>query len=164
VIALVRVDNRLVHGQIVETWVPKLGIRRILVADDQCASNRLACSAMTLALPEDLPADVVAVDALDWAAAAAAPEPTLLLFREVEGLRRAAGRALPPGLLPRVNLGNVHFAPGRRPITPSVFLREEELGFLRDLAARGFPVEARGHPTPAPGGRGAVGRRFQRAG
>ena len=33
-IALVRVDNRLVHGQVLEAWLPRLGARRLLVADD----------------------------------------------------------------------------------------------------------------------------------
>jgi PTS system N-acetylgalactosamine-specific IIB component len=163
VIALVRVDNRLVHGQIVEAWVPRLGARRILVADDEVAGNKLACAALTLALPDDLPAEVVRVEGLDWGAAAASPVPTLVLFREVADLRRASA-GLVPDRIPKVNLGNVHFAPGRRPITPSLFLGEEELQALRDLAARGLQVEARAIPTDAPLDLEEMGRRFQRAG
>jgi PTS system mannose-specific IIB component len=164
VIALVRVDNRLVHGQVVEAWVPRLGIRRILVADDEAARTPLARAALTLALPDDLPAEVVPVEAADWAAAAAAPEPVLVLFREVADLRRAAGRGLTPAIAPRVNLGNVHFAPGRRAVTPAVFLREEELAAARDLAAMGFAVEARALPSDAPADVEEMARRFRQAG
>ncbi|MBI5067067.1 MAG: PTS sugar transporter subunit IIB [Deltaproteobacteria bacterium] len=162
-IALVRVDNRLIHGQILETWLPALRARRVLVADDEAARSPLSRSALTLALPDDIPAEVVAVDAADWAAAAAAPVPVLVLFRDVEGLRRAIGRGLTPAIAPKVNVGNVHFGPGRRQITPSLFLKEEELLMLRDLAAAGFRVEARAVPGDSPTDVEEMGRRFQQA-
>ena len=45
-IALVRIDNRLVHGQVLEAWVPALSAQGILVADDEVAANPLARAAM----------------------------------------------------------------------------------------------------------------------
>jgi len=62
VIALVRVDNRLLHGQILETWIPRLGIREVVVADDDAARSDLARAAMTLCVPPDLPVRVVPVE------------------------------------------------------------------------------------------------------
>ena len=162
-IALVRVDNRLVHGQVAEAWVPRLGIRRVLVADDETAGNPLARAAMTLPLPEDLHTEVLPVDSVDWAAVAASPEPVLVLFREIGELRRAIRRGLSPALAPRLNLGNVHHAPGRRAVTPSVFLREDELAALRELAAAGFSVEARALPADSPSDVETMARRFQQA-
>jgi PTS system mannose-specific IIB component len=164
VIALVRVDNRLVHGQVLETWIPRLRIARLVVADDEAARTPLARAAMTLALPAELPADVLPVEAVDFAALAAAPEAVLVLFREVEGLSRAAARGLTPARAPRVNLGNVHFAPGRRPVGPSVFLREEELAQVKALAAAGFEIEARAIPSDSPAGVAELERRWQSAG
>lgn len=160
-IALVRVDNRLIHGQILETWLPALRARRVLVADDEAARSPLTRSALTLALPDEIPAEVVAIDEARWDEAAAAPEPVLVVFREVEGLRRAIGRGLTPSMVPVVNIGNVHFGPERRQITPSVFLRQEELLMLRDLGAAGFRVEARAVPKDAPMDLEEMGRRFQ---
>jgi len=164
VIALLRVDNRLVHGQVVETWVPRLRIRRILVADDEAARSPLAQAAMTLALPDDLPVEVAALESIDWAAEAARPEPVLVIFREVADLVRAAARGLTPALAPRVNLGNVHFSPGRRPLTPSVFLDAREMEAVGALASRGFEVEARAIPSQPPTGAEELTRRWQAAG
>jgi len=161
VIALVRVDNRLIHGQILETWLPALRARRVLVADDEAARSPLSRNALTLALPDAIPAEVVPVDGVDWVAAAASPELVLVLFREVEALRRGLGRGLTPAIAPKVNVGNVHFGPGRRQITPSVFLREEELLMLRDLAAAGFQVEARAVPGDSPTDVEEMARRFR---
>jgi PTS system mannose-specific IIB component len=160
VIALVRVDNRLLHGQILETWIPRLGIREVVVADDEAASSDLARAAMTLCVPPDLPARVVPLDALRPAELAAAKGPVLLLLREVAALGRAAAHGLTPALAPTVNVGNVHFSPGRRPVTPSVFLSADEVAALKALSAAGFAVEARAIPSEAPAGMDEIERRY----
>jgi PTS system mannose-specific IIB component len=160
VIALARVDNRLLHGQILEAWAPRLRIERVVVADDEAAASPLAQAAMTLALPPGLPAQVLPVARVDFAGLAAAPEAVLLLFREVSALARAVAAGLTPALAPRVNLGNVHYAPGRRPLTPSVFLSADELGEVQRLAAAGFEVEARAVPSDAPTGVAELARKY----
>jgi len=160
VIALVRVDNRLLHGQILETWIPRLGIREVVVADDDAARSDLARAAMTLCVPPDLPVRVVPVEGLRAAEVAAGKGPALLLLREVSALARAAAGGLSPALAPSVNVGNVHFAPGRRPVTPSVFLSADEVATLRRLSDAGFAVEARAIPSDAPAGMDEIERRY----
>ncbi len=149
-IALVRVDNRLLHGQVLEAWVPRLRVSAIVVADDAAAGSPLARAAMTLALPPGLTVEVRAVAELDWAALARAPDTTLLIFRDVADLARAVGAGLTPEQAPTVNLGNVHYADGRRAVTPSVFLSQAELDAVLRLARQGFAVEARAVPADAP--------------
>lgn len=149
-ISLVRVDNRLLHGQILETWVPRLKIARVVVVDEEAAASPLARAAMTLCLPPELSAEVVAPGRMDYAALAAAPAPVLILLREVGDLARAVADGLSPSLARTVNLGNVHYAAGRRPVTPSVFLSAEELAAVLRLEAAGFEVEARAVPSEAP--------------
>jgi mannose/fructose/N-acetylgalactosamine-specific phosphotransferase system component IIB len=164
VIALVRVDNRLVHGQVLETWVPRLAARRILVADDQAAASALARAALALAVPAEVEVEVVPLEAVDWAAVAGGEPATLVLFREVSDLGRAVARGLSPGLAPRLNLGNVHFTAGRRAVTPSVFLSEQELRTVEALSAAGFEVEARAIPSDPPAGSDELARRWRAAG
>jgi PTS system mannose-specific IIB component len=163
VIALVRVDNRLLHGQILETWVPKLGVREVVVADDDAAGSALARAAMTLCVPPDLPVRIEAVGRLAWPALAGTGTPTLVLVRDVAGLAAAHAAGLTPALAPRLNVGNVHFGPGRSPITPSVFLSETEVCALRALANAGFEVEARAIPSDAPTGMDEIERRYAAA-
>ena len=45
-ISLVRVDNRLIHGQVVEAWLPRLKVKRVVVADDEAAANLLTNPAL----------------------------------------------------------------------------------------------------------------------
>ena len=159
-IALVRVDNRLLHGQILETWIPRLGITEVVVADDEAATSQLACAAMTLCVPPDLAVRVLPVERIPWAELASSPRPTLVLVRDVAALARAREGGLTPALARRLNLGNVHFGPGRRPVSPSVFLAGPELDALRDLARAGFELEARAIPSEPPAGLAEIERRY----
>jgi PTS system mannose-specific IIB component len=163
VIALVRVDNRLLHGQILETWIPRLGIGEVVVADDEAAASPLARAAMTLCVPPELPARIVPVAAVPFAALAASKAPVLVLVRDVAALVAARRAGLEPGIAPAVNVGNVHFSPGRKPVTASVFLSGEELEALRALAAEGFRIEARAIPSESPAGMGEIERRYAAA-
>ena len=152
-IALVRVDNRLLHGQILEAWIPRLGVTEVVVADDEAAASDLARAAMTLCVPPDLPVRVVPVAAVPWAELAAGAAVVLVLLRDVAALAAARAGGLTPALAPRVNLGNVHFGPERRPVTPSVFLAGPELDALRDSRRRRVRASRRApsRPSPPPG-------------
>jgi len=150
-IALVRVDNRLVHGQVLEAWVPALAAQGILVADDEVASNPLARAAMSLAIPKKVTFQIAKVaDAaamLGPAGASALAPRTLVLVRDVRDAVALRGQGAP---LPHLNLGNVHFAKGREQVTPTVYLDTAEIEALEQLGATGTHIEARAVPAEPP--------------
>ncbi len=162
-IALVRVDNRLLHGQVLETWMPGLKATEVVVVDDEAAASALACAAMTLCVPCEVPARIERMGSVDFAALAGSGRNVLVLLRDVANLMEATRRGLTPALAPRLNLGNVHFTAGRRPVTPSLFLSAEELGQLRGLVAAGFAIDARAVPTDPPYGLDELERRYAAA-
>jgi PTS system N-acetylgalactosamine-specific IIB component len=163
VIVLVRVDNRLLHGQILEAWVPRLRVDRVVIADDEAAGSPLAHAALTLCVPPELPVEIAPVRKVDYAALAAAPGRTLLLVRDVSDLERARAAGLTSRIAPSVNVGNVHFAPGRHAVSPSVFLTADELASLRALQGEGFAVEVRAIPGEPPTGMAEIERRYAAA-
>jgi mannose/fructose/N-acetylgalactosamine-specific phosphotransferase system component IIB len=160
-VALVRVDNRLVHGQVLEAWLPALDAHGILVADDEAAANVLARSAMSLAIPSRVSFQVLRVAAaaelLRPGGKGPQSERTLVLLRDVRDALALHEAGVP---LPRLNIGNVHFAAGRRQVSPSVFLDPRELSELESLAAEGTEVELRAVPAEVPLKLPAVHARF----
>ena len=159
-IPVLRVDNRLLHGQVLEAWIPRLHAARVVVADDEAAASPLVRAAMTLCAPEGLEIQILPLAQVDFAALAGAPGPVLVLVRNVASLTALAERGLVPGQAPRLNVGNVHYAAGRTPVSPSVYLSEAELGALGELAAAGFQVEASALPTDPPTGLDELRRRY----
>jgi mannose/fructose/N-acetylgalactosamine-specific phosphotransferase system component IIB len=150
-VALVRVDNRLVHGQVLEAWLPALDAHGILVADDEAAGNVLARSAMALAIPPGVVFEVLriaaAVELLRPGGKGPQAVRTLLLLRDV----RDAVALHDGGVkIPQLNLGNVHFAAGRKQVSPSVFLDGGEVQALEHLAEAGTQVEVRAVPSERP--------------
>jgi PTS system mannose-specific IIB component len=164
VIALARIDERLVHGQVLVGWVPHLGARRVVVADDEAARSPLARAAMTLALPPGVEAAVEPLREVDWAALGRSPEPVLVVLRDVAEAERALAAGLTPERAAVLNVGNVHYEQGRRQVTPSVFLSGAEVDGLRRLGAAGFRVEVRAVPLDAPIDLAEIERRWNAAG
>lgn len=150
-VLLVRVDNRLVHGQVLEAWVPALEAQGILVADDEAASNVLARSAMALAIHPRLKFEVLplaaAADLLRQGGKGPPSPRTLVLLRDVGDAAALKGAGV---AIPQLNLGNVHFRDGRKQVSQSIFLDGGELEVLGQLAAEGTVVEARAVPSEQP--------------
>ena len=152
-VALIRVDNRLVHGQVLEAWLPALDAHGVLVADDEAAGNVLARSAMALAIPPKVQFQVLkltaAADLLRPGGKGVPGVRTLLLVRDVRDAVALGEGGVP---IPRLNLGNVHFGNGRRQVASSVYLDQAEMDALSRLSSLGTEVEARAvpseHPTP----------------
>ncbi|WP_373046557.1 PTS system mannose/fructose/N-acetylgalactosamine-transporter subunit IIB [Vulgatibacter sp.] len=142
-IALVRVDNRLIHGQVVSTWIPHLKVDKVVVVDDDAAASPLIQAAMTMALPPHLEAEIVPRAQADLPALARSSKRILVLVRDVANAEAVVGQT-PIAVL---NLGNVHFGEGRKAISASVFLAEDEVEALGRIAAGGTEIEARAVPT-----------------
>lgn len=159
-ISFVRIDNRLVHGQVVEGWLPHLKVRRLVVLDREAAQSPLARASMGLAVPQSVSFELAPDDAL-LQKIADDPVPTLLLFRDVAGAYQAVQHGLK---LPRLNLGNIHFKSGRLPITASVFLDGQELQELEALSQAGVVVEAQALPGEPPVGIAEIEARFKKSG
>ncbi|KDN23978.1 PTS sugar transporter subunit IIB [Amycolatopsis rifamycinica] len=133
--AHVRIDNRLIHGQVTVAWTRRLGVRRLIVCNDEVATDDL----QLILLPQaarGLPTDVLSVEAT-LAAEAGAGVMIIVkhpadVFRLVEG-----------GLRPEVvNVGNVAPRPGDpyTMVTRSVAVTADEADAYRKLAAAGVPL------------------------
>jgi mannose/fructose/N-acetylgalactosamine-specific phosphotransferase system component IIB len=146
-VVLFRVDERLIHGQVVVGWGSVLHPERIVVVDDELAGSGWEQDLYCLGLPPDVESSFVTVAAARGALQGwqQGRERVLLLTRTV-----AAMLGLARGGLLRnaeVNIGGIHHAPGRRQALPYVFLAAEEEQALRQIAAEGATVTARDLPT-----------------
>ncbi|TLN25726.1 PTS sugar transporter subunit IIB, partial [bacterium] len=114
-----RVDNRLVHGQVLEGWVPGLGIDLVVVADEALCSDdfqKAVFEAMGAGWPE------IEIVPPYRAATVISSNPgrnVMLLFRDLASAVLAMESGLPLAFL---NLGNIHFSEGSLKITDSVYV------------------------------------------
>ena len=154
-IVLHRVDDRLVHGQVVIGWGRPLGATRIILVDDQVAASDWEQELYRMGVPPELelefvPVAAVAGNAPGWAVD---PRPAILLTGDVATMAAVCRAAAPVG---QVNLGGLHHKPGRTERLPYIFLSEDDYLVLEGLAATGTSVTAQDLPTSAPVALGAL--------
>ncbi len=130
----VRIDNRLVHGQIIEAWLPFTGAETLIVANDELAEDGLRQEIMSLAIPEDIAlhfSHVMSAPGLIRSLAPGDASPNaMVLFATCMDARRAYEGGL---RFANLNIGNLHYAPGKRQICAHVALSGEDescLGFF----------------------------------
>ena len=149
-IVLCRIDDRLVHGQVVIGWGRAMGIDLIVLVDDQVAASDWEQELYRMAVTPEI--EVKFVTMAD--AAGQMPEwqsngrRGLLLTGDLETM--AALRASNPEVVQRINLGGIHHRAGRRERLPFVYLTDQELRALQDLEAGGAVITAQDLPTTVP--------------
>lgn len=139
---LVRVDDRLIHGQVVTIWLKALGAKRIVIVDDRTARDEFLREVIELAAPPGVPTEIHEVEAgiERVRELAAAPEPIFVLMRSpVTAVRlREAGIEFPV-----LNVGGIGAGPGRKPLYRNISASPEELEAMRRLEQLGTKVELR---------------------
>ena len=145
-IVLFRVDERLIHGQVVVGWGSHLRLNQIVVVDDALASSEWEQELYTLGLPAELNSRFETVAQArkhlsDWRASSAR---VAVLTRDVSTMRRLAQDGCLKG--EQINIGGLHHAAGRRAALPYVFLSDDEASELAALSDEGALVSARDLP------------------
>lgn len=143
----VRIDDRLVHAQVLMGWAPRLAPRRIVLAHDGIAAD-----AGLSALYRDLGEGDTAIEVQDVETAAAqlqdpvARRGTFFVLGSVRDVLRLVELG---AAIDQVTLGGLHERPETRPLTDFVFLSRQDAHELCALIERGIEVVARDVPTSA---------------
>lgn len=143
-----RIDDRLIHGQVVVGWGRPLGVGFIALVDDTVAASDWEQELYRMGVPPEMTlyfADVPAAEREHpkWASDS---RPGIVLTADIGTMARLAA-SVP---VAEVNLGGIHHAPGRTQRLRYVFLNPEEEQALRDLAEHGVKVVAQDVPGGKP--------------
>lgn len=138
-IVLTRIDSRLIHGQVLEAWVPHVQADCIVVADDVVARTPLQRMIMQAAVPSSIRLMIGTLD--EVAALLASAElvkcRTLLLFSSSNDALRACRIGI---RYPKLNLGNMHAADGKCRYSCTIALDQHDIDNLREVEASGVTI------------------------
>jgi mannose/fructose/N-acetylgalactosamine-specific phosphotransferase system component IIB len=145
-VKLARIDDRLIHGQVVLGWVPHVKPDRIVVANDRVATSDWERRFYTSCVPPEIRTSFFSTEeaARRLLSELFLHEDLLVLFesaRDVLALVRAGV------VLNDVNVGGLHYRENSVELLPFVFLTEEERAFLRELVKRGITLSAQDIPS-----------------
>ncbi len=148
-IALYRIDDRLIHGQVVVGWGQPLRVGFIVLVDDAVRASPWEQDLYRMGVPPHI--EVVFASAAEAATRLpeweADPRVGILLAGDIDTVAVLCANS---HWVKRINVGGIHHRPGRSERLRYVYLSDEEAANLKQLAARGIEVTAQDVPTARP--------------
>lgn len=138
-ILLLRIDNRLVHGQVGITWTTSLGANLLVVADDISANDKLQQELMRItAESSGVGIRFFTIEKTIKVINKALPSQKIFLICRTP----KEARALIDGGVPikNVNVGNMHFEKGKRQLSKKVYVNDKDLEDLKYIQSKGINV------------------------
>lgn len=146
-----RIDERLIHGQVATVWVNFLGCDRIIVANDEAPKSEMQVAALKMACPTGVKLSILSVKKASENIKAGKydSDKVFLITRNVADCKRIVDSGAE---LPSVNVGNLAHKEGMQKIKKSVSLSDEEIAIIREIINTGLKVTAQMVPDESDAG------------
>jgi len=145
-VVLARVDNRLIHGQVLEAWIPTMKANCIVVANNRIADEELRKRLMTAAVPRGIQVVIRSVE--DSAKFVTSPGNNslriLVLFASPDDALEAYRLGMP---FAHLNLGNLHRPQGLHQLGCTVTLDHHDISALSELESKGVKINLQCVPS-----------------
>jgi len=145
-VKLARIDDRLIHGQVILGWVPAVKPDRIVVANDRVAGSDWERKFYSSCVPPEVNVSFasVAEAARQIAGDLFQNEQLIVLLESAQDTLAFISAGID---LKQVNVGGLHYREGSVELLPFVFLVHEERAALRELVKRGVTLSAQDVPS-----------------
>ncbi|MEI7590801.1 MAG: PTS sugar transporter subunit IIB [Deltaproteobacteria bacterium] len=142
---LIRIDDRLIHGQILEAWIPHIMAMRIVVIDDDVAYDPFRETVIRMVVPKDIEIRIFSTrQFIEENKDAMNNERTIFLFSNISD----AVTLLKGGFVfDKLNLGNLCSSLPTQVFSTSVMVNAQDIEDIRYLLKAGISVELQRTPT-----------------
>ena len=138
-IKLVRVDHRLLHGQVIFSWTKQLSANYIIVADDKVPNDPISMMALSIAKPADCELSIIPFSKVKEVVEKNADKNIMII---VKGPKEAVQLVKELPEVTEINYGGVAKKNGK-----AIFLNEEELASTKELISMGKKIIIQMVPT-----------------
>ncbi len=141
-IVLTRIDDRLIHGQVVEGWLKNINVDHIAIISNEVAADKMQQVLFSIAVPKSIKVSALGVEE----AAVKAKEGYfdkyrfLLLLSTPQDVQRLIEGGVK---LDSVNVGGMHFTPGKKQILKALSVDEHDIASLLAIHQAGVKLEGR---------------------
>jgi D-glucosaminate-specific PTS system IIB component len=136
---LVRIDDRLIHGQVIAVWCKHRRFTRIVIVDDGVAADPFMQEVLKLVAPPGIEVDVLSIEEGIDALTRDLPNrgTTMVLLKSPQVARRLYDGGLEYSAL---NIGGIGSGPGRKNIFKNIAASKEEIVILKYLLDQGVEI------------------------
>ena len=138
-IVLARIDDRLIHGQVMTSWLNYTGAGKIVVIDDATAKDSFLSMIIKTLVPANIKTEVTTLEkSVEVVAALPKNEKVILLSKTPEAYVNLVKNGI---ALEKINIGGMGARPGRKTLYRNISASEEEMNQLKELTDLGLAVE-----------------------
>lgn len=138
-IVLARIDDRLIHGQVMTSWLNYTGAGKIVVIDDATAKDSFLSMIIKTLVPANIKTEVTTLEkSVEVVAALPKNEKVILLSKTPEAYVNLVKNGI---TLEKINIGGMGARPGRKTLYRNISASEEEMNQLKELTELGLVVE-----------------------
>lgn len=145
-VKLARIDDRLIHGQVILGWVPAVKPDRIVVANDRVAGSDWERKFYSSCVPPEVNVSFGSLEEATRQIAGDLYQNENLIVL-LESARDALNLIAGGIALTEINVGGLHYREGSVELLPFVFLTADERTALRELVKRGITLSAQDVPS-----------------
>jgi len=146
-ISMVRVDERLVHGQIIIKWLEAKKVNRIIVIDDDSASNPVIGKVMRMSIPNDIKLEIYNLEDGIKVLLTQENDDVIILAKHLWIVKKIYEKG---GNIKEVNVGRIPTDIGRRMVCTNVFLSTEDIDIIKYFSEEGINVFVQAVPDSIP--------------
>ena len=148
-LVLARIDDRLIHGQVVTAWCRTTSASSILIADDALVKDDFTQRLLKAAAPPDISVTILSV--AEAGAYLKEPPDTneriMLLTKAPEAIEQMADDGV---VFKKIVLGGMGIKPGRNRFNKNVSASPEEVACMKRLVERGIDMQYQLVPRELP--------------
>ena len=147
-VTVMRVDDRLIHGQIITRWIDYAEAKRILVVDDKAAGDSIQQMLLKLAVPSGIKLEILSKeDGIKRIQTDTNNDNVLLLMRNPEEARQFLKMGFEIKTINIGNISNSKSETGRKKVLDYIYLEERDAAAMRELLKMGIQLDVRAIPT-----------------
>ncbi|AWM74758.1 PTS system mannose/fructose/N-acetylgalactosamine-transporter subunit IIB [Lactobacillus kullabergensis] len=140
-----RIDDRLLHGQVVTTWLNVKQIEQVIIVDDNVANDKIQSNVLQMSVDSNIKLHIFSVNKfLKIVPNSTITRRTMLLFASPIAVDKIVSSGFK---IDKLNIGGVRSNGKRKQYAKAVFLTEDEKNALQNLLRQGVDIEIQMVPT-----------------
>lgn len=143
-IVFARIDNRLIHGQVVEGWLPNTDVNEVVVVSATAAGSTLMNKMMRMSLPSNYALNIFKEQQAAEYLKESKDSKIFLLLEDFYSLAHLVNSGV---TIESVNVGNTKYEDGKKEYGHGVYLSDEEISLVKDLINKKVKFDVRALPS-----------------
>lgn len=144
-IGVFRIDDRLIHGQVITAWISYADATTVVVADDKAANDEFQKTLLKMATPDSIELRIVTVDEAVGLFEDGGPAGRALLL--VRGPEQALRLVRAGVRVDRINVGNMNMKKGKTKVLGNMWVFPEDVETIKEVYQEGVSLEVRAVPA-----------------